>query len=130
MSELENALLAVETVKQEISYFLKPLDSILSVLRINNSLFCNIGDENFAVEWRNVFLHKAEFLKENERKVIAEFSDAVGKTDCAGQTALCNAMLERIKIFKENALEDKKRLSKPAAALPVLVGMCVIILFI
>lgn len=130
ISELEQLLAAVGTVRQRIGYFLEPLDCIFAALRAENKIFSACEATDFASGWQNAVLYDTKALKKEEREVIARFGATLGKTDRDGQLALCDAMREKLCQYKKQASADKDKSSGPVTVLPFFAGLTVVLLLL
>lgn len=129
ISQLNAVLDAVMLVRQRIGLFLEPLDSVLGVLRLENELFRVPEDLSFEQAWQRA-IQNADCIRREEKETIARFPLSLGKTEKSGQTALCDAMAQKIRQYKRRAEEEKHRYARPAGVLPVFAGIAVILLFI
>ena len=139
---LEKAELMISLISNEISYVSMPSVEIVDHLTQNNDLseliflkFCRdlLEDgEDFPVAWRKALSEKnnTRLMRRKDVALLKAFGESFGLTDVSGQLALCDLYIETLRLYKNEALKEKERLSGPVAALGILFGIGIIVIFL
>ena len=132
---------ALEALGRELSFSLRPLGGLLDQAQRESrgeasqlfaacrEAFAHSGGESWAESWRTGLETVALPLKEEDRRILSEEGQLVGRYDGEDQRRALAGLLVRLEDQAQEARDEEKRLFRVYTALGVTAGLfCVILL--
>ena len=139
---LEKIQLMLSITENEIRFFCRPSDELVSLLSSKSELAelkfiqsCNklMGQgEDFRSAWSKSLddNSKIRFLKKDDISVLRSFGEMFGTTDCAGQLSNCQVHIQLTEDKLNDARADRDRYASLSCSMGMISGIGLIIIFI
>ncbi len=132
---------ALETMGRELTFSLRPLGSLMDQARRESrgeacalfaacqEKFAHTGGESWAESWRTALETTSLPLKEEDRRILSEAGQILGRYDGEDQRRALGGLLARLEEQAQEARSEEKRLFRVYTALGITAGLfCVILL--
>lgn len=132
---------ALETMGRELTFSLRPLGALMdqaqgtcrgeaaALFAACREAFARSGGESWAESWRTALEGTALPLTEEDRRILSEAGQVLGRYDGEDQRTALAGLLARLEEQAQEARGEEKRLFRVYTALGITAGLfCVILL--